>query len=117
MSTAELRATFLVDDLFAPGQVQLVYVDLDRTVIGSAVPLGEALPLPCPKELRATSFTERRELGVFNIGGEGSVEVDGATFALGNRDALYIGKGEHAISFSSASTSKPAEFYLLSRCV
>ena len=114
MSTAELRATFLVDDLFAPGQVQLVYVDLDRTVIGSAVPLGEALPLPCPKELRATSFTERRELGVFNIGGEGSVEVDGATFALGNRDALYIGKGEHAISFSSASTSKPAEFYLLS---
>ena len=48
MSTEELRSTFLVDDIFAPGQVQLVYVDLDRTVIGSAVPLGEALPLPCP---------------------------------------------------------------------
>ena len=48
MSTAELRATFLVDDLFAPGQVQLVYVDLDRTVIGSAVPLDAALPLPPP---------------------------------------------------------------------
>ena len=114
MSTAELRATFLVEDLFSPGLVQLVYVDLDRAVIGSAVPLGEALPLPCPKELRATWLTERRELGVFNIGGDGAVEVDGETHALGNRDALYIGKGEHSVSFSSLSADKPAEFYLLS---
>lgn len=114
MSTAELRATFLVDDLFSPGLVQLVYVDLDRTVIGSAVPLGAALPLPCPAELRATWFTERRELGVFNIGGDGAVEVDGETHALGNRDALYVGKGEHSVSFSSLSADKPAEFYLLS---
>jgi 4-deoxy-L-threo-5-hexosulose-uronate ketol-isomerase len=114
MSTAELRSTFLVDDLFAPGQVQLVYVDLDRAVIGSAVPLGEALPLPCPSELRAGWFTERRELGVFNIGGDGTVEVDGEKHALANREALYIGKGEHAISFSSANPSQAAEFYLLS---
>ena len=114
MSTAELRATFLVDDLFSPGQVQLVYVDLDRTVIGSAVPLGEALPLPCPSELRAATFNERRELGVFNIGGDGAVEVDGKIHALGNRDALYVGKGEHSVSFSSVDAAKPAEFYLLS---
>jgi 4-deoxy-L-threo-5-hexosulose-uronate ketol-isomerase len=114
MSTAELRATFLVDALFAPGQVQLVYVDLDRTVIGSAVPLAEALPLPCPAELRAASFTERRELGVFNIGGAGIVEIDGETHALSNRDALYIGKGEHKVSFSSVDANQPAEFYLLS---
>ena len=114
MSTAELRATFLLEDLFTPDQVQLVYVDLDRTVIGSAVPLASPLALPCPKELRATSFTERRELGVFNIGGDGAVDVDGEKHALGNRDALYIGKGEHSISFSSVSADKPAEFYLLS---
>src|ERR1035438_10569331 len=114
MSTEELRSTFLVDDIFAPAQVQLVYVDLDRTVIGSAVPLGEALPLPCPNELRAAFFTERRELGVFNIGGAGAVEVDGEAYALGNRDALYIGKGEHSVLFSSVDASKPAEFYLLS---
>ena len=114
MSTAELRSTFLIDDLFAPGQVQLVYVDLDRAVVGSAVPLGESLPLPCPSELRAAWFTERRELGVFNIGGTGAVEVDGESHALANRDALYIGKGEHSISFSSADSSQPAEFYLLS---
>jgi 4-deoxy-L-threo-5-hexosulose-uronate ketol-isomerase len=114
MSTEELRSTFLLDDLFAPGQIQLVYVDLDRTVIGSAVPLATPLALPCPAELRAGVFTERRELGVFNIGGDGSVLVDGESFALGNRDALYIGKGEHSISLSSASADKPAEFYLLS---
>jgi len=114
MSTAELRSTFLLEDLFTPDQIQLVYVDLDRTVIGSAVPLASPLALPCPSELRANWFTERRELGVFNIGGPGSVDVDGEAHLLGNRDALYIGKGEHSVSFSSSSAEKPAEFYLLS---
>jgi 4-deoxy-L-threo-5-hexosulose-uronate ketol-isomerase len=114
MSTAELRATFLIEDLFTPDRVELVYVDLDRTVIGSAVPLGAPLTLPCPAELRATSFTERRELGIFNIGGQGAVEVDGERYSLGNRDALYVGKGEQSISFTSADPNQPAEFYLLS---
>jgi len=114
MSTEELRASFLLEDLFSAGAVRIVYVDLDRTVIGSAVPLDEPLPLPCPDQLRATSFTERRELGIFNIGSHGGVEVDGQTYTLGNRDALYIGRGDHSISFSSASPDSPAEFYLLS---
>jgi 4-deoxy-L-threo-5-hexosulose-uronate ketol-isomerase len=114
MSTAELRSTFLLEDLFEPDRVKLVYVDLDRTVIGSAVPLASALELPCPKELRASAFTERRELGVFNIGGAGAVHVDGESHALGNRDALYIGKGEHHVSFTSDDAKAPAEFYLLS---
>jgi 4-deoxy-L-threo-5-hexosulose-uronate ketol-isomerase len=114
MTTEELRSSFLLGDLFAPDTVQLVYVDLDRTVIGSAVPLAESLSLPCPSQLRATSFTERRELGVFNIGAEGSVHVDGETYPLGNRDALYIGCGDHSISFTSANFDVPAEFYLLS---
>jgi 4-deoxy-L-threo-5-hexosulose-uronate ketol-isomerase len=114
MATAELRATFLIEDFFTQGRVQLAYVDLDRTVIGSAVPLATELPLPCPKQLRANSFTERRELGIFNIGGDGAVQVDGERHALRNRDALYVGKGEHNISFFSASAEHPAEFYLLS---
>jgi 4-deoxy-L-threo-5-hexosulose-uronate ketol-isomerase len=114
MTTEELRATFLLEGLFAPGALQLVYVDLDRTVIGSAVPLAEPLPLPCPDQLRATSFTERRELGVFNIGSKGSVYVDGETYPLGKRDALYVGRGHHTISFSSTDPDAPAEFYLLS---
>jgi 4-deoxy-L-threo-5-hexosulose-uronate ketol-isomerase len=114
MSTEELRSSFLLEDLFAPGSVQLVYVDLDRTVIGSAVPLAEPLSLPSPNPLRAASFTERRELAVFNIGSRGVVQVDGETYSLEKRDALYIGRGQHSISFSSASPDTPAEFYLLS---
>lgn len=114
MSTAELRETFLIEDLFTPHRVQLKYVDLDRTVIGSAVPVDSPLALPCPKELRATSFTERREIGIFNIGGEGAVEVDGQSWTVHNREALYVGKGEHSVTFSSASAENPAEFYLLS---
>jgi 4-deoxy-L-threo-5-hexosulose-uronate ketol-isomerase len=114
MSTEELRSSFLVEDLFAPGTVQLVYVDLDRTIIGSASPLAEPLILPCPSLLRAASFTERRELAVLNIGSKGSVQVDGENYSLDKRDALYIGRGHHAISFASESTDTPAEFYLLS---
>jgi 4-deoxy-L-threo-5-hexosulose-uronate ketol-isomerase len=93
MSTAELRGTFLVEDFFELERVKLVYVDMDRTVIGSAVPIGSELELPCPEELRAVTFTERRELGVFNIGGPGAVSVGRESYALGNRDALYIGNG------------------------
>jgi 4-deoxy-L-threo-5-hexosulose-uronate ketol-isomerase len=114
MSTEEIRASFLLEDLFRAGSVQLVYVDLDRTVIGSAIPLAEPLALPCPDQLRSTSFTERREIGIFNIGSDGAVQVDGQIYNLGNRDALYIGRGDHSISFSSASPDYPAEFYLLS---
>jgi 4-deoxy-L-threo-5-hexosulose-uronate ketol-isomerase len=114
MSTGELRASFLVEDLFSAGAVKLVYVDLDRTVIGSAVPLAEPLQLPCPDQLRANSFTERRELGIFNIGSNGAVQVDDQNYPLGNRDAIYVGRGEHLISFSSANPDSPAEFYLLS---
>jgi 4-deoxy-L-threo-5-hexosulose-uronate ketol-isomerase len=64
--------------------------------------------------LRADSFTERRELGILNIGGGGAVDVDGSTYALGKRDALYVGRGLHSISFTSDDANAPAEFYLLS---
>jgi len=75
MTTEELRETFLLSDLFQPGQVCLTYVDLDRTVIGSAVPTGEALPLMTQDALKAAYFTERRELGILNIGAAGTVTV------------------------------------------
>lgn len=114
MSTAELRATFLIDDLFQPGQIDFVYVDLDRAVVGSAVPLAKELQLGTYPALRADYFAERRELGVFNIGGTGSVNVDGARYELGRRDALYIGRGSKEIRFASDDAHSPAEFYLLS---
>jgi 4-deoxy-L-threo-5-hexosulose-uronate ketol-isomerase len=114
MSTEELRSTFLVDSLFKPGSIELVYVDLDRTVIGSATPLSEPLELQCPPQLRVSCFTERRELGILNIGAQGFVRIDGAHYELNHRDALYVGRGEHSITFGSLNSESPAEFYLLS---
>jgi len=114
MSTEELRSSFLLDSLFSEDVIELVYVDLDRTVIGSAVPTTGPLTLPCPQELRATSFLERRELGVLNIGGPGSVEVDGQSYSLDKLDAFYIGRGAVSVTFHSSDVSSPASFYLLS---
>jgi 4-deoxy-L-threo-5-hexosulose-uronate ketol-isomerase len=114
MTTDELRETFLVTDLFKPGHIDLAYVDLDRAVIGSAVPLDQPLALPADNALKANYFTERRELGVFNVGGPGSVAVNSDRFTLDNLDGLYIGRGNEPISFSSNNSQNPAEFYLLS---
>ena len=80
LGTAELRAAFLVDSLFAPGKLELVYSDADRAIIGSAVPTNAPLKLSADAELRAAFFCERRELGVLNIGGaaNSSASMSGA---------------------------------------
>jgi len=114
MTTEELRATFLLEGLFQPGKIEFAYVDLDRTVIGSAVPVGGALTLETEPELRAEYFLERRELGVFNVGGVGTVTVDGVGFELGKLDCLYAGRGSKSVTFASKSSAEPAAFYLLS---
>jgi 4-deoxy-L-threo-5-hexosulose-uronate ketol-isomerase len=114
MDTEELRETFLIEELFQPGEIEFAYVDLDRTVIGSAVPTAEALKLETDPDLRADYFLERRELGVLNVGGKGSVVVDGKTFELDKLDCLYVGRGSKDVSFASADAKAPANFYLLS---
>ena len=114
MTTAELRETFLLGDLFAPGAIELNYIDLDRTIAGFAAPLAEPINLPTYPELRAAFFTERRELGVLNIGGPGTVFVQGHPHQLDNLDVLYIGRGNPQIQFASNSASAPAVYYLLS---
>jgi 4-deoxy-L-threo-5-hexosulose-uronate ketol-isomerase len=114
MDTEELRETFLMEELFQPGEIEFAYVDLDRTVIGSAVPTGEALKLETDSDLRAEYFLERREMGVLNVGGAGSVVVDGKTFELAKLDCLYIGRGSKEVSFVSADAAAPANFYQLS---
>jgi 4-deoxy-L-threo-5-hexosulose-uronate ketol-isomerase len=112
--TQQLRESFLVETLFAPGQVELLYSDADRAIIGSAVPASSPLKLTADAELRAAFFCERRELGVLNIGGSGTVEVDGKKFELEKLDVLYVGRGSKEISFASKDAPKPAAFYLLS---
>jgi 4-deoxy-L-threo-5-hexosulose-uronate ketol-isomerase len=114
MDTDELRETFLLEELFQPEEIEFAYVDLDRTVIGSAVPTGQALVLETDPDLRADYFLERREMGVLNVGGAGSVVVDGKTFELGKLDCLYIGRGSKEVSFASADAAAAANFYLLS---
>lgn len=114
MTTAELRETFLLEGLFRAGEVETRYVDLDRTVIGGAVPTAKALALETHAELRADYFLERRELGVLNVGGAGSVTVDGQVFAMGKLDCLYVGRGSKEVTFASDDAKTPAAFYLLS---
>jgi 4-deoxy-L-threo-5-hexosulose-uronate ketol-isomerase len=114
MNTEELRETFLLEGLFQPGEIEFAYVDLDRTVIGSAVPTTAALKLETEPELKAEFFLERRELGVFNVGGAGSVTVDGKTFELDKMDCLYVSRGSKDVSFASKDAAAPANFYLLS---
>jgi 4-deoxy-L-threo-5-hexosulose-uronate ketol-isomerase len=114
MTSEELRETFLLEGLFTPERIDLAYVDLDRTVIGSAVPTVAGLKLETQPELRATYFLERRELGVLNTGGPGTVTVDGASFDLDKLDCLYVGRGSKSVTFSSKSAFAPAAFYLLS---
>src|SRR5262245_28043800 len=91
LTTEELRSGFLVQGLFAPGAITLRHIDLDRVVLGGAVPTGAPLVLEAPESLRAEYFTERRELGLLNVGGRGAVTVDGKRFAMEYRDALYVG--------------------------
>ena len=114
MTSEELRETFLLQEIFTPERIDLAYVDLDRTVIGSAVPTVSALSLETQPELRANYFLERRELGVLNTGGPGSVTVDGVSFDLDKLDCLYVSRGSKSVTFSSKSAFAPAAFYLLS---
>lgn len=114
MTTDELRATFLLENLFEAGTLNVVYVDLDRTVIGGAVPAATPLTLETHPELRAEYFCERRELGVFNVGGAGTVTVDGQAFAMEKMDCLYVSRGSKSVTFASTDANAPAAFYLLS---
>ena len=114
MTTDELREGHLVDGLFVPGEVNLCYTDIDRAIVGSAVPLEAPLGLPVHRELASDYFAQRRELGVINVGGSGTVSVDGETFSVDNRDSLYIGRGSEDVEFASDSSSNPARYYILS---
>ncbi len=110
--TARLREEFLIPDLFRPDDIKLVYSHIDRIITGSATPVSKALVLTAGEELRAEYFLQRREMGVINIGGEGTVTVDGTAYTLRHKDGLYIGRGSRDISFASADSANPAKFYL-----
>lgn len=114
MQTQELRDAFLFDTLFVENQIELIYCEVERSIIGSAVPTTSELVLEAGKELAADYFCQRREVGVLNIGQAGVITVDGTDYDMANLDCLYIGRGSKDVSFKSNDSSAPAKFYILS---
>ena len=111
-TTERLREEFLIQNLFIPGEINLVYSHIDRIITGSATPAESELVLTAGDELRAKYFCERRELGVINIGGKGTITIDGKAYPVDYKEGMYIGMGAQDIRFSSDDASRPAKFYL-----
>lgn len=109
--TERLRNDFLIQNLFPADDFKLVYSQIDRIIVGGCMPVNKELTLEAGSELKAAYFLERREMGIFNVGGNGSVIVDGTEYKFKYRDGLYIGMGSKEIKFKSEDSSKPAKFY------
>ncbi|TCW31600.1 4-deoxy-L-threo-5-hexosulose-uronate ketol-isomerase [Thermohydrogenium kirishiense] len=110
--TSELRKHFLIENLFTPGKLNMVYSHVDRIIVAGAVPTDKPLYLEASKELGSNYFLERREMGIINIGGTGIVNLDGERYELNNSDGLYVGMGIKEVSFESLDANKPAKFYI-----
>lgn len=113
-TTEDIRKHYLIEELFVPGETKLVYSMEERAVIGGITPIEESISLKGNDQMKAEYFLERREVGIFNVGGTGSITVDGETYAMENKDCLYIGLGKRELLFSSESQASPAKFYLYS---
>ena len=109
--TDRLRHDFLIQDVFVPGEIKTIYSQIDRIIVGSATPAGKALKLTAGDELRAAYFLERREMGVINIGGKGTMTLDGVRYDFDYKDGIYIGMGTKEVIFESADAANPAKFY------
>ena len=109
--TDRLRRDFLIERLFAPDEVNMVYSMYDRMVVGGAMPAGEELLLEAIDPLKAPFFLTRREMGLFNVGGPARIKVGGESFELGYKEALYLGRGDRQVTFSSVKPAHPALLY------
>jgi 4-deoxy-L-threo-5-hexosulose-uronate ketol-isomerase len=114
MSTQQLRDTFQISNLFSPGQINGHFTDLDRLVVGGAMPTNKSLELPNHRETGRAFFLERRELGAINVGGAGKIVADEKIFALEKMDCAYLPMGTKKVSFESVDEKNPAKFYFLS---
>jgi len=112
LDTEEIRKRFLIEGLFAKNEINLVYSHIDRIIAGGACPQDQALDLRVTKELGVDFFLQRRELGVINIGSQGTVAVDGQDYLLDRKECLYVGMGSREVSFRSQDRNHPAKFYL-----
>ncbi len=113
-TTEELRKHYLIEDVFVKDDISLTYSHQDRMIAGGAYPVTKALRLEAGDALRTKYFLERRELGVFNIGGDGKITLDGKEYILHKTDCLYVGMGTKDVVFESLDSSNPAKFYMCS---
>ncbi len=114
MTTAQLRANFLVEDLVQSEAVRCVYCMHDRMVLGCAAPVETVVELESYTALKSQYFLERREIGIINVGGAGKVCADGREFTVEKLSCVYLGKGTKAVTFSAQDKDNPAIFYFLS---
>lgn len=109
--TQEIRNQFLIDNLFSENEINLTYSMYDRYIVGGIMPVSKALKLETIPYLKSENFLDRRELGIVNVGGKGTVTVDGKAFELNKKEALYVGMGAREVVFSS-NEETPALFYI-----
>ena len=117
-TTEELRKEFLIENLYEADSVVAVYSHVDRMVTLGCMPVHETVSIDKGIDIWANFgtkyFLERREIGIFNIGGAGSIRVDGKVYELGYKDCLYITMGAKEVLFASADPAHPAKFYMVS---
>lgn len=113
-NTQQIRDRFLLEGLVQTDKVECTYSHYDRMIVGAANPVSQSLELGTYDQLKSDYFLSRREIGIVNIGGNGSITVDGEKFDLEKQDCLYIGKGKQKIVFTSTDKSSPAKFIFFS---
>ncbi len=113
-TTEELREHYLQERIFVADEVTLTYSHNDRMIFGGIMPVNNTLALDAGDELRANYFLERRELGLINIGGSGTVTIDGTKYDLKTQDGMYVGMGNKELTFTSNDSNNPAKFYMTS---
>lgn len=117
-TTEELRKEFLITDLYKADEITAVYSHVDRMVTLGCLPVHEEVPLDKGidiwKNFGTSYFLERREIGIFNLGGEGQITADGEVFPMHHKDCLYITKGTRCVSFKSLDGQDPARYYMVS---
>ncbi len=109
--TQRIRRDFLIEKVFSPDEVNMVYSMYDRMIVGGAMPVEETLALEAINPLKADHFLTRREMGIFNVGGPGEVKAGNAVFTLNYKEAVYLGSGDRDVTFRSLDPANPAKLY------
>ena len=117
-TTEEIRNEFLIENLYQKARVVSVYSHVDRVVTLGCMPVDEVVSIEKGmdvwKSFGTKFFLQRRELGIFNIGGAGTIIADGVQYEMAYRDCIYIAMGTKEILFRSADPQSPAKFFMVS---